>query len=134
MDSRTSPAKRDRRDRPRQELPSPGGTLKGWPERKRSFNIHPSGRGEAGRRYTAVTRGLAVSLRTTEGAGTCHGLLAEVAAELAATAAGAGRLRPEVTVEDLLAVANGIAIQAEDDPERAGRLLRIALDGVTPRG
>jgi AcrR family transcriptional regulator len=95
-------------------------------------------------RYTATTRGLAVSLRPTKadsaglgaytGAGSsCHDVLANVAADLAASAVRAGRLRPEVTIDDLLAVANGIAIQAENDPERAARLLRIALTGVAPR-
>ncbi|WP_433175888.1 TetR/AcrR family transcriptional regulator [Actinoallomurus sp. CA-150999] len=84
-------------------------------------------------RYTATTRGLAVSLRPTETAGGCHGLLADVATDLAATAVRAGRLRPEVTVDDLLALANGIAIRAEDDPELATRLLRMAINGVEPR-
>ncbi|WP_236259095.1 SbtR family transcriptional regulator [Streptomyces hygroscopicus] len=45
----------------------------------------------------------------------------------------AGRLRPEITVDDLLALVNGIAIRAEDDPELASRLLRIAISGVEPR-
>ncbi|MER7282085.1 TetR/AcrR family transcriptional regulator [Dactylosporangium sp. NPDC000244] len=84
-------------------------------------------------RYTATTRGLAVSLRPA-GAATsgCHGVLADVAAELATVAAGAGRLRPGIAVDDLLALANGIAIQAEGDPELAARLLRIAIAGVEP--
>ncbi|GHJ32664.1 hypothetical protein TPA0910_70970 [Streptomyces hygroscopicus subsp. sporocinereus] len=59
--------------------------------------------------------------------------MADVAAELAATAVRAGRLRPEITVDDLLALVNGIAIRAEDDPELASRLLRIAISGVEPR-
>ncbi|GAA2301466.1 MULTISPECIES: TetR/AcrR family transcriptional regulator [Streptomyces] len=84
-------------------------------------------------RYTATTRGLAVSLRPTEADSSCHGVLADVAADLAATAVGAGRLRPEVTVDDLLALANGIAIRAEGDPELATRLLRMAINGVAPR-
>ncbi|WP_020123641.1 TetR/AcrR family transcriptional regulator [Streptomyces canus] len=84
-------------------------------------------------RYTATTRGLAVSLRPTVDDSGCHGMLADVAAELAATAVRAGRLRPEITVDDLLALANGIAIRAENDPELASRLLRIAISGVEPR-
>jgi AcrR family transcriptional regulator len=84
-------------------------------------------------RYTAATRGLAVSLRPAAAGSGCHGLLADVAADLAAVAVRAGRLRPEVTVDDLLALANGIAIQAEDDPELAARLVRIAISGVEPR-
>jgi AcrR family transcriptional regulator len=83
-------------------------------------------------RYTATTRGLAVSLRPGAPDSSCHGLLADVAADLAATAVRAGRLRPEVAVEDLLALANGIAIRAEDDPELATRLLRTAISGVNP--
>jgi len=83
-------------------------------------------------RYTAVTRGLAISLRQTQSEGSCHGLLAEVAADLAAAALRAGRLRPQTAVADLLALANGIAIQAQDDPESATRLLRMALTGVEP--
>jgi len=81
-------------------------------------------------RYTAVTRGLALSLRHTETGNGCHGLLADVAADLAAGAIRAGRLRPRTAVADLLALANGIAIQAEDEPEVAARLLRMALTGV----
>lgn len=84
-------------------------------------------------RYTATTRGLAVSLRPTEADSGCHGMLADVAADLTAAAVRAGRLRPEITVDDLLALANGIAIRAEDDPELATRLLRIAINGVEPR-
>jgi AcrR family transcriptional regulator len=84
-------------------------------------------------RYTATTRGLAVSLRLSESDSGCHGLLAEVVADLAAAAVDAGRLRPEIMVDDLLALTNGIAIQAENDPELAVRLLRIALSGVEPR-
>ena len=84
-------------------------------------------------RYTATTRGLAVSLRPTADDSGCHGILADVAAELAASAVRAGRLRPEITVDDLLALVNGIAIRAEDDPELASRLLRIAISGVEPR-
>jgi AcrR family transcriptional regulator len=85
-------------------------------------------------RYTAATRGLAFSLRpTSTGTGSgCIGMLRDVAGDLAATAAAADRLRPDVTVEDLLALANGIAIQAEDDPDLAARLLRIAVTGIEP--
>ncbi|MEU8718713.1 hypothetical protein [Streptomyces sp. NPDC048663] len=84
-------------------------------------------------RYTAVTRGLAVALLPSADDSGCHGMLADVATELAATAVRAGRLRPEITVDDLLALANVIAIRAEDDPEWACRLQRIALRGVEPQ-
>jgi AcrR family transcriptional regulator len=83
-------------------------------------------------RYTATTRGLAVSLRPAVVGSDCFGMLADVAADLTATAVRDGRLRPEITAEDLLALANGIAIQAENDPELAGRLLRIAIIGAEP--
>jgi AcrR family transcriptional regulator len=84
-------------------------------------------------RYTATTRGLAVSLRPTATVeDDCHGVLAAVAADHAESARAAGRLRPGITVDDLLALANGIAARAEDDPELAGRLLRIAVSGVDP--
>ncbi len=83
-------------------------------------------------RYTATTRGLAVSL----GPGSddsCHGILADVTAELAASAVTAGRLLPDVTVDDLLALSNGIAMRAQDDPELAARLIRLAITGLEPR-
>jgi hypothetical protein len=83
--------------------------------------------------YTAVTRGLAISLGPTTSDNTCHGMLADVTAELAASAIDAGRLRPEIAVDDLLALANGIAIQAQDDPELATRLMRLAINGMQPR-
>jgi AcrR family transcriptional regulator len=83
-------------------------------------------------RYTATTRGLAVSLRPTAAVSSCHGVLVEVADGLAADAVRAGRLRPGISVGDLLALTNGIAIQAEDDPDLAARLLRLAIVGVQP--
>ena len=84
-------------------------------------------------RYTATTRGLAVSLRPASVSSDCFGMLADVAADLTTTAISSGRLRPEITAEELLALANGIAIQAENDPELATRLLGIAITGVEPR-
>jgi hypothetical protein len=74
-----------------------------------------------------------MSLGPTTSDNTCHGMLADVTAELAASTIDAGRLRPEIAVDDLLALANGIAIQAQDDPELATRLMRIAIDGMQPR-
>lgn len=83
-------------------------------------------------RYTATTRGLAASLRPTV-ADSCHGVLVDVAAELAVTAVAAGRLRPEIAVDDLIALVNGIAVRAEGDSEMATRLVRIAIHGMEPR-
>ncbi len=81
-------------------------------------------------RYTAVTRGLAISLRVGSADNGCHGVLAEVATELVAVSTRAGRLRAGVTVEELMALTNGIAIQAEGDPDLAGRLLDLAMVGA----
>jgi len=83
-------------------------------------------------RYTAATRGLAVTLRLGGRDGACYRAVAEVAERLAANAAAEGRLRTDVTAEDLLAIANGVAIQAEERPDFAARLLHIALDGAVP--
>jgi AcrR family transcriptional regulator len=83
-------------------------------------------------RYTASTRGLAVSLGTRGEASGCHGLLEDVATELMASAVKAGRLRPGISPTDLLAVVNGIATQAENDPDMGSRLLAIALEGIGP--
>jgi hypothetical protein len=60
-------------------------------------------------------------------------MLADVTADLAAIAVTAGRLLPDITVDDLLALANGIAMRAQDDPELATRLIRIAITGLEPR-
>ena len=89
--------------------------------------------------YAAGTRGLATSLRfLPESDGhridTCHGILQDAATILAANAIRAGTLRPEVSVDDLLALANGISIAAEGDLAGADRLLRLAVHGFQATG
>ncbi|MEV0353312.1 helix-turn-helix domain-containing protein [Nonomuraea sp. NPDC050680] len=85
--------------------------------------------------YTTTTRGLATALLSTpDGAiaaeDSCHGLLHHAAARLVADAEEAGVLRTEVTVHDLMALANAISLASDGDPDSAHRLLRLALGGV----
>lgn len=41
-----------------------------------------------------------------------------------------GEVKPEVTPGDLLKLANAIALAAEETPEEADHLLRLALTGI----
>ena len=80
--------------------------------------------------FTASSRGLALSLRRGEVRDNCYASLREVAEQLGASAVAEGRLRPDIGISDLLALVNGLAIQAEGEPDSARRLIRIALSGV----
>ncbi|WP_307868263.1 TetR/AcrR family transcriptional regulator [Umezawaea beigongshangensis] len=86
--------------------------------------------------YTTNNRGLATSLMS--GAGelppedTCHGMLLDAADDLVARAVEAGVARPGVSAADLIVLTNAISLATEGDPATAGRLLRLALEGVHP--
>jgi AcrR family transcriptional regulator len=87
--------------------------------------------------YSASTRGMAVALARRQpedepGLVCSHDLLRDVAATLIPSAVEARRLRSDVSADDLMALSNGIAIAAEDDPARASRLLSLAGQGFQP--
>ncbi len=85
--------------------------------------------------YTATHRGLAAALLAGPDALSpeelcCTDLLLEELRVLVARASAAGALHAHATTEDLMALTNAIAIANEDDPQRASRVLRLALSGI----
>lgn len=87
--------------------------------------------------YTATHRGLpAALLAGPEGLAPeelcCTDLLRGELRVLVARAAAIGALHARATTEDLMALANAIAIAHEDDPVSARRVLRLALTGMRP--
>jgi AcrR family transcriptional regulator len=87
--------------------------------------------------YTATNRGLAVALLAgPDGLSPeelcCTDMLLGVLDVLVARASSVGALHAGATTEDLMILANAIAVATEDDPTTARRLLRLALTGIRP--
>ncbi|WP_163992440.1 TetR/AcrR family transcriptional regulator [Pyxidicoccus caerfyrddinensis] len=87
--------------------------------------------------YTATNRGLAAVLLTgPEGLSAeelcCTDMLREVLNVLVARASSVGAIHAGATTEDLMMLANAIAVANEDDPLTARRVLRLALTGIRP--
>ena len=87
--------------------------------------------------YTATHRGLAAALLAgPEGLTAeeicCTDMLLDVLNVLVARASSAGALHAGATTEDLMMLANAIAVANEDDPLTARRVLRLALTGIRP--
>jgi AcrR family transcriptional regulator len=89
-------------------------------------------------RFTAY-RGLAASVMDiirdpeTELSASCQGMRA-AAAKLLARAQGAGLIRPDLTVTELLCLTNGIAVATEGRPESAPRLMSLLIEGLQHSG
>ncbi|MET9655758.1 helix-turn-helix domain-containing protein [Streptomyces sp. NPDC006510] len=83
-------------------------------------------------------RGLAQALMSTSRDETsalsqCNVPLREAGSVLLARAQASGAVRPDVSIGDLMKLTNAIALAAEqspDDPELAGRLLMLTLQGL----
>jgi AcrR family transcriptional regulator len=92
--------------------------------------------------YCVVARGLAAAL-AYDATGTdpahgnsCSAALEEAAGPLLRRAAVDGAVADDVTVEDLITLAVGIALATEQHPEpaaRAERLLGLTVAGLSPR-
>ena len=85
--------------------------------------------------YTATHRGLAAALLAgPDGLSPeeicCTDMLLDVLEVLVARASSVGALHAGATTEDLMLLANAIAVATEDDPTTASRLLRLALTGI----
>ncbi|RKG71231.1 TetR/AcrR family transcriptional regulator [Corallococcus sp. CA054B] len=85
--------------------------------------------------YTATHRGLAAALLAgPEGLSAedicCTDLVLNVVKVLVARASAVGALHAGATAEDLLKLANAIAVANENDPVTARRVLRLALTGI----
>jgi hypothetical protein len=66
----------------------------------------------------------------------CHHALEDCAAPLLERARKDGHIRPDLTLNELLTMANAIASAVERAPdraERADRFLTLLLDGLHPR-
>ncbi|WP_223643604.1 TetR/AcrR family transcriptional regulator [Corallococcus sp. EGB] len=89
--------------------------------------------------YTATHRGLAAALLAgPEGLSAedicCTDMLLDVMNALVVRASSAGALHSGATPEDLMMLANAIAVANENDPHSARRVLRLALNGIRPSG
>jgi len=87
--------------------------------------------------YTATHRGLAAALLTgPEGLSAedlcCTDMLCDVMNVLVARASSVGAIHTDATTEDLMKLANAIAVANEDEPLTARRVLRLALKGLRP--
>lgn len=78
--------------------------------------------------------GLAALLSSEETAH--HDRIRSAGSELLLKAQGSGSARDDVTISELLQLANGIAVATERSTDRAsdaGRLLNLVITGVRPR-
>ncbi|MFP2911487.1 TetR/AcrR family transcriptional regulator [Pyxidicoccus sp. 3LFB2] len=87
--------------------------------------------------YTATHRGLAAALLTgPDGLSAdeicCTDMLRDVLNVLVARALSVGAIHSGATTEDLMMLANAIAVANEDAPLTARRVLRLALTGIRP--
>ncbi|MFP2956377.1 TetR/AcrR family transcriptional regulator [Myxococcus sp. 1LA] len=87
--------------------------------------------------YTAAHRGLAAALLTgPDGLSAeeicCTDMLLDVLRVLVARASAVGAIHASATTEDLMVLANSIAIANEGDPLTTRRVLRLSLSGIRP--
>ncbi|WP_250573952.1 TetR/AcrR family transcriptional regulator [Nonomuraea sediminis] len=91
--------------------------------------------------HAVSNRGLAASLMRggqdsdpTLGA-TCHTMIVDAGESLLTRAKQAKAVRPDISIRDLLTLANAISLAVEQEPDgaaQADRLLTLALTGVRP--
>ena len=91
-------------------------------------------------RVISEKRGLAAALaeegQTSELFAQCHSMINTTGAELLDRAKGAGAIRDDVPLADLLKMAKAFALAGETSPEGpalAERLLVLSMDGLRPR-
>ncbi|KAB1947555.1 helix-turn-helix transcriptional regulator [Micromonospora sp. ALFpr18c] len=87
--------------------------------------------------YATTTRGLAVTLLNAppEEDGTCGATLTAAGEKLLRRATDQGSVRSDVTMTDVLTLANAISLAAQPaDAAKAERLLTLALAGIQPPG
>lgn len=104
--------------------PDPGGALVAWLEMLAA--------------HTASTRGLATALLSGPDGrlpeeDTCHGLVGATTSRVVERASAAGAVAEDVTSDDLITLANALALATEGDPDSARRLLRLSLRGLIRR-
>ncbi len=91
-------------------------------------------------RVVSEKRGLAAALteegQTSELFAQCHTMINSTGAQLLDRAKGAGAIREDVPLADLLKMAKAFALAGETSPEGAAlaeRLLVLSMDGLRPR-
>ena len=86
--------------------------------------------------YVTTTRGLAASLLDgPHHSDACTAMLTSAGEDLLARAVEAGKVRPDVTMTDLVTLVNAISLATEHSaPGETQRLLALALEGITPGG
>ena len=107
-----------------------------------------TGTGEPGRAFAAWARTLAAYLLTKRGLSrtlidavgaeselitSCWTIMRETTERLLASAQEAGVIRADVSAMDVMRLIHGVAVSSEKDPERAGHLLSITLDGLAAK-
>lgn len=80
-------------------------------------------------RHATTNRGLGASLLNGTGE-SCHARILAAGERLVTRAQTHGATRSDVTIEELLKLANGIALATDNDAAMAERLLTIALTGA----
>jgi AcrR family transcriptional regulator len=82
-------------------------------------------------RHAVHNRGLATSLAKGTGE-SCHAKILAAGAALVTRAQEAAVIRADVTAGELLRLANGVSLAAEEDEQVADRLLTLAVTGLAP--
>lgn len=82
-------------------------------------------------RHAVHNRGLATSLAKGTGE-SCHAKILAAGKSLVTRAQEAAVIRTDVTAEELLKLANGVALASAEDAEAADRLLTLAVTGLAP--
>jgi AcrR family transcriptional regulator len=83
--------------------------------------------------YASSTRGMPVSMLPSAQDNSCHAMLTQAGGTLLGRAQAAGGVRPEVAIQDLLALVTAISLAGERTPKPGSdtdRLLMLALDGI----
>ncbi len=88
--------------------------------------------------YLVTKRGLSRALIDAVGVESelitsCWVAMRETTERLLANGQQAGVIRPDVTATDVMRLIHGVALSTEKEPDRAGLLLSVAIDGLVAR-
>lgn len=83
--------------------------------------------------HASRNRGLAPSLMRGTGSA-AHAKIIAAGAKLLARARQAGQVAADVGIGDLLDLVNAVSLAAPDDPDRAGRLADLVINGIRRQG
>jgi AcrR family transcriptional regulator len=88
--------------------------------------------------YLVTKRGLSRALIEAVGVESelitsCWMAMRETTERLLTSGQEAGVIRPDVTATDVMRLVHGVALSTEKEPDRAGLLLSVAIDGLAAR-